>query len=63
MLFYLPTNPWFQGFEIKKMLDFILPSVLRLGETLAEKLVDLVFLGWSHNCITFPDLMKDMVFL
>lgn len=44
------------------MLDFILLSVFRLVETLAEKLVDLVFLGWSHNCITFPDLMKDRFF-
>lgn len=46
-----------ERFEIKKMLHFILPTVFRFVNALAEKLVDLVFLGWSHYYITFLDLV------
>lgn len=44
------------------MLDFILSTVFRFVCALAGKLVHLVFLGWSHYCITFPDLVKDPFF-
>lgn len=49
-----------RSFERNKMLDFILLTVFGLVYALAGKLVDLVFLGWSHYCITFPDLVTDL---